>query len=278
MPAPPIRMRMSPTRRTVYSARVLLPVLIALAASPDAGYDLVRDVIEGGRIELLDRDVYSFDDPSNPDRTHVSTLTGSQLRLLRDTWFARRGLRFKSADLTAHFSRFPWYRPKKDNVDAMLTEQDRANIEAVTRIEAIRHGRERFEWKGNTFEAEYWTYIDADAAKEIEKRLTGATFTQDLASDTWWIRFEAPPVVKLCTSDCPQGDRWAKARIARWGLRQDPASDAWVFELEDFYGAKAVEYGSVAFTRDLKRSDRSFFALGRGGEKPSDLLMFGSAR
>jgi hypothetical protein len=57
------------------------------------------------------------------------------LRLLRNTIFARRGRSFKSEVLQAHFERMPWYVPITDYSDKLLTKTDRRNIELIRQVE-----------------------------------------------------------------------------------------------------------------------------------------------
>ena len=54
-----------------------------------------------------------------------------KLRLLRNEIFARHGYIFKDADLDEHFRAQPWYEPKSQNVDNLLTDVDKKNIERL---------------------------------------------------------------------------------------------------------------------------------------------------
>ena len=57
------------------------------------------------------------------------------LRLLRNTLFARRGRPFKSELLREHFSQMPWYKPDPAYTDARLTKTDKINIELIRQVE-----------------------------------------------------------------------------------------------------------------------------------------------
>ena len=57
------------------------------------------------------------------------------LRLLRNTLFARRGRPFKSELLQEHFSNMPWYKPDPAYTDARLTKTDKLNIELIRQVE-----------------------------------------------------------------------------------------------------------------------------------------------
>jgi hypothetical protein len=63
-------------------------------------------------------------------------LNKNELRLLRNTIFAKYGYIFNSPDLQKHFSQCNWYNGIKTNVDAYLTEVDKENIRIIQRIEA----------------------------------------------------------------------------------------------------------------------------------------------
>jgi len=57
------------------------------------------------------------------------------LRLLRNTIFARRGRSFKSQLLQEHFSHMPWYKPDPAYSDKLLTKTDKRNIELIRQVE-----------------------------------------------------------------------------------------------------------------------------------------------
>ncbi|MCV9388438.1 YARHG domain-containing protein [Reichenbachiella ulvae] len=57
------------------------------------------------------------------------------LRIIRNEIFARKGYRFKSDDLVKYFSGFDWYEPKYDNVDSLLSDLDKQNIQNIVELE-----------------------------------------------------------------------------------------------------------------------------------------------
>jgi serine/threonine-protein kinase len=61
----------------------------------------------------------------------LQTLTPAQLRVLRNTVFARYGRVFQSPELQQYFQSRPWYHPRADFNERMLTENDRANANFV---------------------------------------------------------------------------------------------------------------------------------------------------
>ena len=66
---------------------------------------------------------------------HARSATPAELRILRNTVFARHGRRFVSPDLQEHFGRFAWYNPGVDDVDNRLSQYDRFLIAYMLRLE-----------------------------------------------------------------------------------------------------------------------------------------------
>lgn len=66
----------------------------------------------------------------------VADLTLEQLRVLRNTIYARHGRKFKSADLRRFFSRFDWYRPRYAEINPkVLSKTEKHNIALIQRME-----------------------------------------------------------------------------------------------------------------------------------------------
>jgi hypothetical protein len=61
----------------------------------------------------------------------------NELRIMRNEIFARHGYIFNSDDLTKYFSKMDWYEPKYSNVDSLLTETDKENIQTIINQENI---------------------------------------------------------------------------------------------------------------------------------------------
>jgi hypothetical protein len=57
------------------------------------------------------------------------------LRLLRNTIYARRGRPFKSPLLQEHFSNMPWYTPDPAYTDKRLTKTDKRNVALIHQVE-----------------------------------------------------------------------------------------------------------------------------------------------
>ncbi|MCG8581408.1 MAG: YARHG domain-containing protein [Bacteroidales bacterium] len=67
----------------------------------------------------------------------LRTLSLSDLKLLRNEIYARKGYIFKSKELSLHFQKFQWYKPKYEGkeIDNYLTEIDKSNINWIVDIE-----------------------------------------------------------------------------------------------------------------------------------------------
>jgi hypothetical protein len=65
----------------------------------------------------------------------LAQLDNQHLRLLRNLIYARHGLKFNSSELNSYFNRFEWYNPKYNNVDHILTDRDKWNIEKIQAFE-----------------------------------------------------------------------------------------------------------------------------------------------
>jgi hypothetical protein len=57
------------------------------------------------------------------------------LRLLRNTIYAKRGRTFKSEILRDHFKGMDWYKPRDDYSDKLLTRVDQRNIASIRTVE-----------------------------------------------------------------------------------------------------------------------------------------------
>jgi serine/threonine protein kinase len=68
-------------------------------------------------------------------QTDIAGLSTSDLRLLRNTVYARHGRMFDSPELRRYFSSRPWYVPRSDYSDSDLTAADRANANLIRSAE-----------------------------------------------------------------------------------------------------------------------------------------------
>jgi hypothetical protein len=62
--------------------------------------------------------------------------TQTELRLLRNTIYAKYGYKFNTPDMQRHFSQFIWYNGTKTNIEAELTDIERQYVSIIQRIEA----------------------------------------------------------------------------------------------------------------------------------------------
>ncbi len=63
-------------------------------------------------------------------------LSKSQLRILRNTIYARHGRKFKSKDLQNYFNGFSWYTPRYDEISpSSLSAVEKHNIQLIQRYE-----------------------------------------------------------------------------------------------------------------------------------------------
>lgn len=61
----------------------------------------------------------------------LSGLSKSELRILRNSIYARHGYKFKSADLLQYFSQYSWYVPAYSNVESSLSKIERSNVATI---------------------------------------------------------------------------------------------------------------------------------------------------
>lgn len=70
------------------------------------------------------------------DGNDLAGLSKSQLRILRNTIYARHGRKFKSADLRNYFNGFSWYSPRYDEIPAgSLSAVEKHNISLIQSYE-----------------------------------------------------------------------------------------------------------------------------------------------
>ena len=95
-------------------------------AGTDACRAIIEKVINGGDTGMLSGKLNPAD---------LSCLNADQVRLLRNSIYARYGYRFKSKDLSDHFGKFSWYKAKADSVDRLLTAVDKGNLDIIAAVE-----------------------------------------------------------------------------------------------------------------------------------------------
>lgn len=98
----------------------------------------------GERVTVKGREVEADSSPlDNPallekpiTTEQLADLSPRDLRILRNTIYARRGRPFKDKELREYFSRMEWYSPDPKYTEAKLTKLDRRNLKVVQSVEA----------------------------------------------------------------------------------------------------------------------------------------------
>lgn len=103
----------------------------------------------------------------------LALLTVTELRLLRNTIYARYGYIFKDEALAKYFERFDWYTAEYSDVDDKLTDMDRKNLDLIKLYENMSDKQESivsskqlfFSWgegylEGNSAPAKFYFYQD----------------------------------------------------------------------------------------------------------------------
>ena len=72
----------------------------------------------------------------------LALLTVTELRLLRNTVYARYGYIFKNDELAEYFKNFSWYTPTYSNVDDKLTDIDKQNLDLIKLYENMSDAQE----------------------------------------------------------------------------------------------------------------------------------------
>ncbi len=65
----------------------------------------------------------------------LNELSKENLRIYRNLIFAKYGYKFKSKDLQDYFLKFTWYKPKYDNADQFVNENDKEILSIIQRYE-----------------------------------------------------------------------------------------------------------------------------------------------
>ncbi len=115
-------------------------------AEDDIELELIAVHLGGwtGDPELAPVDLSPLADPTKLDSlltaNQLATLSLRDLRMLRNTIYARRGRPFKSVLLQGYFAGMDWYAPDDAYSDAKLTAIDRKNIRMIQSVEKANGG------------------------------------------------------------------------------------------------------------------------------------------
>jgi hypothetical protein len=84
-------------------------------------------------------DLNALEDPTKLDKllnlSDLDDFSPRDLKLLRNTVFARRGRPFKTPLVQGHFKTVTWYRPDPMYKDSQLTEVDKKNVQLILSLE-----------------------------------------------------------------------------------------------------------------------------------------------
>lgn len=142
MPQPP---RPQPANKTLLISViaivcVLICAIIVLAViyvSDDnkAQTEQTEQIRQTQTTDGLDPTMYDWLGERKVTAEDLTGKTPGDLRLMRNSIFARHGYIFKSDDLTEYFSNFPWYKPTSPNVDNLLSPLEKENIAYIKKFE-----------------------------------------------------------------------------------------------------------------------------------------------
>ena len=62
-------------------------------------------------------------------------LSKQELKFMRNEIFARHGYIFKTPELNNYFKQKPWYKPQHEDVNGMLSPEERQNVELIKKLE-----------------------------------------------------------------------------------------------------------------------------------------------
>lgn len=111
-------------------------VVLALIGGDDEPTTIVDLPVE---TETVQESVAAADDPMSEEYymwlserkltySDIADLTSSEMRILRNSIYARHSYKFQSADLQEFFGRMSWYRPLYSDVSYDLSEIEKYNI------------------------------------------------------------------------------------------------------------------------------------------------------
>jgi len=89
------------------------------------------NAIEEGNVDLirsLEEFIFPDSDTRRLTREELRALSRDKLRIARNEIYARKGRTFQDPALTAYFSRFSWYQPKRFEVSLNAVEEANAQL------------------------------------------------------------------------------------------------------------------------------------------------------
>ena len=65
----------------------------------------------------------------------MQTFSKDDLKIMRNEIFARHGFIFQTNDMKTYFQNQNWYTPRHNDVNSMLTDIEKRNIQLIQRYE-----------------------------------------------------------------------------------------------------------------------------------------------
>jgi len=175
----------------------------------------------------LENFIENYDPDEIITNSILEKLDKQQLRIIRNSIFAKHGYIFKSSDLQDYFSKISWYNGTKANVDNELTEIDKLNIQNIISYENNPENKEAaplvsvdsipvVTQYGNSFNdlnviAEYLRAVNASQENPISLKLNISLGTMTDTDSNWRrllkILDDAGKYVALDLSSCPISGR-----------------------------------------------------------------------
>jgi hypothetical protein len=102
---------------------------------------LTKDYFRGcfarlmGSEEMRLTDAFDEEMESSPMLAFTDHLSLADLEYMRNEIYARHGMKFKDPAWSAAFSQYKWYKPKRSNVNSLLTPIEKKNLELIRQVE-----------------------------------------------------------------------------------------------------------------------------------------------
>lgn len=130
----------------IIDKNIVLSISNTNQITTETAVNLIHEIVENGNYKLLDQLL---------SKEQLKNATLSQLRLIRNTIYAKYGYTFKQKELQEHFSKFDWYSPKFNNVNNQLTPIDKSNLDLIIKLENDYKNNEYISWTKNLDMASY---------------------------------------------------------------------------------------------------------------------------
>ncbi|EMJ97705.1 YARHG domain-containing protein [Leptospira sp. B5-022] len=167
-------------------------------------------------------------------------MKSSDLRIIRNSVYAKYGYLFKSDDLKEFFSKVSWYKGKLQNVDNLLTQNDKINVKLIS-------------YKESNAEIQEFLSLPSDNLPRDSSRIYfGFWHDSPVVASGWGNTLSFFPngkvIARFNTMDC--GKRLL-AYIGSWQVEKDNLSITYTFK-EHVEGGEFVQaYGSCASDKEL---------------------------